>query len=88
MNEEMKFTGYGAYLYGALYLASVFALGIATGNTAASYWAVAAMGAAYLSQIVTAFRIAGAVGTGVSMLAWIAAGLVGAIAGLVLLIGG
>jgi len=85
--SEYQFAGIGAYLFGALYLASVLAAGIAQGNSYAVLWSIAAMGAAYLSQVVTAFQIAGVVGSSVGLLSWLAAGIIAAIAGLTLLIG-
>lgn len=87
MNDEMKFAGLGAYLYGALYLVGVFVAALVLGNAGAALWAIAGAAAAYISQIITAFRIAGAVGGGPASIVWLIAGVIGAIAGLSLIAG-
>lgn len=80
MNDEMKFAGYGAYLFGALFLAGVFILAVSQNNTSAALWSIAGAGAAYIAQVSTAFRIAGAISAAVSLSLWAAAVLVAAIA--------
>ena len=87
MNDEMKFAGLGAYLYGALYLAGVFVAALFLGNTSAALWAIAGAAASYVSQIVTAFRIAGAVSGSLSLVAWLVAACTGGIAGFFLIMG-
>lgn len=87
MSDEMKFAGIGAYLYGALYLVGVFVAALVLGNTAAALWAIAAAAAAYISQLITAFRIAGAIGSGPASIVWLIAGLIGGVAGLSLIAG-
>lgn len=85
--NEYQFAGVGAYMFGALYLASVLAAGLAQGNSYAVLWSIAAMGAAYISQVVTALQIVGVLNSSIGLLAWLASGIIAAIAGLTLLIG-
>lgn len=85
--NEYQFAGIGAYLFGALYLASVLAAGLVQGNAYAVMWSIAAMGAAYLSQVITAFQIVGVLNSSIGLLAWLASGIIAVIAGLTLLIG-
>lgn len=88
MNDEVRFAGLGAYLYGAMYLAGVFVFGLWSGNETAALGAVVGAGASYVAQIVVAFSMSGSVGSGVSACAWLAAVVISVFAGLSLLIGG
>ncbi|MGB3389463.1 MAG: hypothetical protein WBA88_15930 [Pseudaminobacter sp.] len=88
MDDDMKITAMGAYLYGALYLVGVFAFGMAHGNDWACSLAVLAAGLAYVSQVVTAFQIAGHVRGGLAATMFIVAIVPAVLAGLSILIGG
>jgi len=56
MNDEMKITAMGAYLYGVLYLIGVFVAGIAYGNPYAVCLANAAAAASYITQMAIAIK--------------------------------
>lgn len=56
--NDIQFAGMGAYLYGALYLASVTAAGLALGNPFTWKLSIASAGFAYIAQYLVAFTIA------------------------------
>lgn len=55
MTDDQRFMAVGAYLYGALALIGVFALGIYMGDAYAAAAAIVAAGAAYVSQYVAVY---------------------------------
>lgn len=85
MNDEMKFQGFGVYLYGALYLVGVFVAGLAYGNRAAVFLSISAAGVVYLAQVAGFANAAGAVKSKFVTASYILAVLTCAIAGLSLL---
>lgn len=59
MNDETRFAGYGAYLYGAMTILGLVLASLAFGERFALLSAIAASGLSYLAQYAAAFEASG-----------------------------
>lgn len=87
MNDEVKIAALGAFLFGALYIASVLAAALVYGSATSAYLAIASAGASYIAQVLIALCALGLISARYANIAWGAAALAGVSAG-VILIGG